>query len=67
MKIKKRPGTDGFPIEFYKLFWRDIGTFLIQSLNESYLMGELSMGYIVHGLNVRTQNSLGNLLVLTRV
>ena len=29
MENNKSPGTDGFPIEFYKFFWIDIGTFLI--------------------------------------
>ena len=42
MKNNKSPGTDGFPVEFYKFFWTDIGKFLINSLNESFNTGRLS-------------------------
>ena len=28
MKNNKTPGTDGFPVEFYKFFWNDISSFL---------------------------------------
>ena len=38
----KTPGNDGLTIEFYKLFWSEIGTFLVDSLNYAYLHGELS-------------------------
>ena len=43
MKNNKTPGTDGFPVEFYKFFWCDINTYLINSFNESFLKGELSV------------------------
>ena len=43
MKNGKTPGSDGFPIEFYKMFWRDIGDYVIRSLNYSYSKGELSL------------------------
>ena len=43
MKNNKTPGTDGFPAEFYKFFWKDIGQFLINSYNESFDRGELSL------------------------
>ena len=43
MKNKKSSGMDGFPIKFYKFFWRDFGTFLIHSFKESYHNGELSI------------------------
>ncbi len=42
MKENKSPGMDGLPIEFYKIFWTNIGTFLIQVYNESLNEGELS-------------------------
>ena len=38
----KTPGNDGLSIEFYKLFWPEFGTFLVDSLNYAYIQGELS-------------------------
>ena len=35
MKNNKSPGFDGIPVEFYKTFWADIHTFLIDSLNDA--------------------------------
>ena len=43
MKNNKSPGTDGFPVKFYKFFWSDIGKLLINSLNESFDKGHLSL------------------------
>ena len=42
MKNNKSPGSDGFTTEFIKFFWRDLGDFLIRSINYSYVEGELS-------------------------
>ena len=42
MKNGKSPGTDGYTAEFYKFFWKDIGNFVLESLNESFTTGELS-------------------------
>ena len=36
MESDKTPGTDGLPAEFYKVFWKDISTILIKSLNFVY-------------------------------
>lgn len=36
MKSMKSLGSDGITVEFYQLFWKDIKTFLIQSLNYSF-------------------------------
>ena len=33
MESGKSPGTDGLPAEFYKMFWNDVSTFLIDALN----------------------------------
>ena len=41
-KNNKSPGNDGLSIEFYKFFWPEIGTLLVDSLNYSYIHGELS-------------------------
>jgi len=38
----KTPGNDGLTIKFYKFFWSEIGTFIVDSLNYSYFHGELS-------------------------
>ena len=42
MKNNKSPGSDGIPIEFYKTFWADIHSTLIDSLNSAHDIGELS-------------------------
>lgn len=36
MKNNKSPGSDGFTVEFYKFFWKDVGAFLLKSLNYSF-------------------------------
>ena len=38
----KSLGSDGYPAEFYKFFWNDIGEYLLKSLNESFQVRELS-------------------------
>ena len=43
MKNGKVPGSDGFPAEFYKFFWNDLGKFLIDSLNEAFTKSKLSI------------------------
>ncbi|KAL9983067.1 hypothetical protein ACROYT_G005195 [Oculina patagonica] len=41
-KNNKTPGNDGLSVEFYKVFWPEIGRNLVDSLNFSYRHGELS-------------------------
>ena len=43
MKHDKSPGIDGFPVEFYKVFWKDLGQFLVRSIQSSFVTGELSI------------------------
>ena len=43
MESDKNPGTDGLPAEFYKVFWKDISTILINSLNFAYEKDQLSI------------------------
>ena len=38
----KTPGNEGLTIEFYKFFWPEMGTLLVDSLNYAYCHGELS-------------------------
>ena len=43
MSNNKSPGSDGFTAEFYNSFWRDLGHFLIKSINYGYDLEELSI------------------------
>ena len=43
MESEKTLGTDGLPAEFYKVFWNDISTSLICTLNYAYKTGLLSI------------------------
>ena len=42
MQNNKSPGSDGITTEFYKIFWNDIKLYLINSLNYSNQIGELT-------------------------
>lgn len=42
-KMNKTPGTDGWTTEFYKFFWGDIGDLVLDSLNWSFLSGNMSI------------------------
>ena len=42
MKNNKSPGSDGITIEFYKILWNDIKVYLINSLNYSLQIGNLT-------------------------
>ena len=39
MKNNKSPGSDGFTVEFFKLFWRQLGAFVVKSLNNGFRKG----------------------------
>ena len=43
MKNDKSPGTDGMTVNFFKFFWKDIGQFIIRSLNEGFENGKMSI------------------------
>ena len=36
MNNNKTPGLDGFPVDFYKVFWIKIKWFVLRAINESY-------------------------------
>ena len=40
MKNEKSPGISGFAAEFFKVFWKDIGQFVLRSLNYGYMKGD---------------------------
>ena len=42
MSNNKSPGSDGFTTEFFKMFWKDLGHFVVRSLNYGYEYGTLS-------------------------
>jgi hypothetical protein len=43
MKANKSPGTSGFSVEFFKMFWRDLGPLVTRALNEGFERGMLSV------------------------
>ena len=42
MQNNKSPGSSGFTAEFFKFFWKDLGHFIVKSLNYGFEKGELS-------------------------
>jgi hypothetical protein len=54
MKNNKSPGTDGLPVEFYKIFWNDIKAIYYDSLKQTFEKNEmpyslrLSILYLIH-------------------
>jgi hypothetical protein len=43
MKPEKTPGSDGLPIEFYKVFWNELSDYLLNSINCAYTEGKFSI------------------------
>ena len=43
MKNNKCPGVDGFPAEFFKIFWGRIKYFVLRGLNYAYNSGEMTV------------------------
>ena len=43
MKDNESPGPDGFTIEFCKVFWTELATMVLNSLNYAYRSGSLSV------------------------
>ena len=43
MKNDKSPGLSGFSADFFKVFWKQLGYFVLRSLNYGYQMGNLSI------------------------
>ena len=43
MKSGKTPGSDGLPIEFYKVFWNEISDCLLNTINYAYTEDKFSI------------------------
>ena len=43
MKNNKSPGTSGFSVDFFKVFWKQLGNFVLRAINLGFLQGELSI------------------------
>ena len=43
MKHNKTPGSDGFSVEFFKVFWKSLGKLVVNSLNHGFDSGTLSI------------------------
>ena len=52
MSNNKSPGSDGIPVEFYQLFWDDIGELMVNSFNCSYINGFTSIDQGMACLNL---------------
>ena len=42
MKNDKSPGLSGFSADFFKVFWKRLGQFVLRSINYGYATGKLS-------------------------
>ena len=43
MKNNKSPGVDGFPAEFFKVFWEKLKFFVLRALNTAFTTGRMSV------------------------
>ena len=43
MSNNRSPGSDGFTPEFFKVFWKQLGDFILRSVNYGFQKGELSI------------------------
>lgn len=43
MKNNKSPGTSGFTVDFFKVFWKQLGNFVVRAINFGFQQGELSI------------------------
>ena len=43
LRNDKSPGPDGFTVNFFKVFWKQLGVFLVRSLNNGYVNDLLSI------------------------
>ena len=43
MKNGRCPGIDGFPADFFKIFWKKLKYIVLRALNFAYDVGEMSL------------------------
>ena len=43
MKNNKTPGTDGFPADFYKIFWIKLKIIIFRAIQEYFIQGKMSV------------------------
>ena len=43
LKNDKSPGSDGYTAEFFKFFYKDLGIFIMRSINSGFKKGEMSI------------------------
>ena len=43
MTNNRSPGSDGFGADFFKVFWKQLGEFVVRSINYGYKIGQLSI------------------------
>lgn len=43
MALNKSPGSDGLPVDFYKIFWDDVGLLVVNLFNHAFTVGHLSV------------------------
>jgi hypothetical protein len=54
-KYNKSPWLDGYTAELFVFFWKDLGNFLLRSINWAYKQGERS---ITHNMSTKAWKSL---------
>ena len=59
-KTGKSPGSDGFPSEFYKVFWADISTLLLKAIKCAFEIGLLSISQRRQDQNTKKEEILWN-------
>ena len=48
MKNGKSPGIDGFPCEFFKVFWLKLKHFIMRFINNTFTKGQMSTSLRLH-------------------
>ena len=57
MNNQKSPGSHGFTTEFYQFFWKDIGQFLVRSINYGFRPGDMSITQKIYVWSVKKKKA----------